>query len=878
MQDRSGARRHGCKTNDSGYPMCFRTVRFLLCVVLFLLLPGISLGHSPHHIITDVAVSSANTSEGHVFILITDQIFKSDVEGVAWKNLVNGLNNQYSFTSIGISPDYESDKTLFVASAGDGVYRSTDSGDSWHSVNTGIDSLDISKLSISVNYKNDRRLLAAAESGGVWRSDDGGNSWRMVLTETVQVADFAELYGTKSQTAVIAGDTRGRVWRSDDNGWLWEIIYELPDAIAISSVAGKADELFVGTQEYGLYHSNDSGRTFARVKQFRSLRRKDCQGIDLEPPISDPYITSVTLSPEYLEGSRIFVTTWYDGVFVSDDKGETWSSWSEGLSCDQQADDIKESHFRDVAITSPKNGYGTFWLGAFDGLFRSVGEDSHWQQLETLPLGLIKGMAVTGGRQKPLAIAIATYGGGFYLTEDRGLTWTIGNKGLLTTRLTDLAFSSNYSEDGVIYGGASRRLLRSSDRGQSWQRINLQEAGLGTRILNKLNSWGMSTNWIRSSDSPGSSQVYPTHIVTLPESGKDRALFATRSHGVKAYDNSSQSVVSVWTGTDRIINSLEISPDFERDQTLFASIRSEGVIRSEDGGISWMNVSSGLKFVSGWADNPGGSNFRRDVSVAISPGFSKDRTVFAGSSAGDGLYVSDDRGDSWTRLQSKTEQLPAPVLAIALSPNFGFDNTMMVSIKGQGILRSVDRGLSFDPVGYRLKTANASIEFLAFSPNFVNDRSIIAASDEQLFISEDRGESWSEILRPVRYEDMRDVVLFAGDWEQRHGENYSAMTESIASKVESSVRMRFVGAGIRWLGSRGPEYGSARVYLDDELVETVQCHASEPENMQELFVAQGLEFGAHTIEVRLKSERAEESEGIVSIDAFDVLPAGKTTH
>ncbi len=70
-------------------------------------------------------------SDSHTFILITDQIFRLDTAGAFWKNLAKGLNNQYSFTAIELSPDYESDKTLFAASSGDGVYRSTDYGESW---------------------------------------------------------------------------------------------------------------------------------------------------------------------------------------------------------------------------------------------------------------------------------------------------------------------------------------------------------------------------------------------------------------------------------------------------------------------------------------------------------------------------------------------------------------------------------------------------------------------------------------------------------------------------------------------------------------------------------------------------------------------------
>jgi photosystem II stability/assembly factor-like uncharacterized protein len=668
----------------------------------------------------------------------------------------------------------------------------------------------------------------------------------------------------------------GRVWRSADNGRLWEITYAFPGATTISSVAGTAGELYVGTQENGLYHSIDSGQTFSRIEQLQVFRRKDCNGNDFDEPLPDSHITSITLLPNDKGGNRVFVTTWYKGVFVSEDKGESWSTWNGGLSCDRQADDMATAHFRDLAISPRGNGEVIYWLGAFDGLFRSVGEDSQWQQLETLPLGLIKGMAVSSSAESSPAIALATYGGGFYLSEDRGTSWTIGNKGLLTTRLTDLAFSPEYKADGVIYAGASRRLLKSSDNGHSWQRIDLHKTDFGTRVLNKLDRWGMPTSWLRSSDSSATSPIYPTFIVALP--GSDRVLFATRFHGVMAFDESSESVEPVWAGTDQIMNSLTISPNFERDRTMYSSIRGEGVFRSEDGGAEWTPVNRGLNFVDDWTANPERGDFRRDLFVAISPDFESDQTLYSGSPAGDGLYMSHDRGTSWARIAGGIETLPAPVLAIAISPEFQTDNTLLVSTKGQGIFRSVDRGLHFEAVGTQLIVENSSIELLEFSPDFVNDQSIVAASDEKLFLSDDLGDSWSEVQRPIRYEDMRDVVSFSGGWERQRGEQYSAMTETVTSVAGESARLRFVGSGIRWLGSRGPEYGSAEVYIDNELVATVSCHSSELEHMQTLFVSQQIEFGAHTVEVRRVVEKTIAGSGIIGVDGFDVLPSRITTH
>ena len=848
------------------------SARSLLLVAAILLLPLTSSAHSPHHVISDIASAPMQASDSHTFILITDQIFRLDTAGAFWKNLAKGLNNQYSFTAIKLSPDYESDKTLFAASSGDGVYRSTDYGESWQKVNKGLGSLDISSLSVSADFKSDHRLLAAANSGGVWRSVDGGDSWNMVLTETVKVIDFAEISISNERNIVIAGDSSGNVWRSGDSGRLWEIIHELPNAGAITSLSGSADQLYVGTEKAGLYRSGYTDGSLLQILKPQSPDQIICRDDDLGQPVSDAHITSVTVVPGVASETRILVTTWYGGVFISTDNARSWSAWGDGLSCDRQADRASAPHFRAMEITQLNDGNSIYWLGAFDGLFRSVGEELRWQQQETLPLGLIKGMAVSGGSNQPLVIAISTYGGGFYLTEDRGSKWTIGNKGLLTTRLTGLDFSPKYSEDGVIYAGAIRRLLKSTDRGQSWQRIGLQKPRFGRRILNKLNGWGVPVGWARSSGSASARPIYPTHIVALPADRSGRVLFATRYHGVMTFVESTGSIESLWSGTDQIINSLVISPDFEQDHTLFSSVRGQGVSRSEDGGIRWNNINSGLVFTEDWADNPERGDFRRDVFIAVSPGFSTDNKIYAGSPAGDGLYASHDRGNSWVKVEVGIGTSPAPVLAIAVSPEFATDYSLMVSIKGQGLFRSDDHGLHFEAVGEQLIDENAAIELLEYSPDFANDQSIVAASDEKLFLSEDGGNSWSELQRPVRYEDMRNIINFDDGWEQKAGEQYSALTETATSKRGSSARMRFVGSGIRWLGSQGPDYGSAQVFIDGELVATVSCRSDALRHMQEIFIVRGLEIGPHTIEIRANSETAGLHHGTIGIDAFDILP------
>ena len=96
---------------------------------------------------------------------------------------------------LAISPDFESYSTL-IAGTTDGVYRSTDGGDSWKAANKGLTGALLLSLSISPTYAEDSTMFAGlvksrvarsfaggeftTPTGGLFRSINGGDSWQSV--------------------------------------------------------------------------------------------------------------------------------------------------------------------------------------------------------------------------------------------------------------------------------------------------------------------------------------------------------------------------------------------------------------------------------------------------------------------------------------------------------------------------------------------------------------------------------------------------------------------------------------------------------------------------------------------------------------------------
>jgi hypothetical protein len=165
--------------------------------------------------------------------------------------------------------------------------------------------------------------------------------------------------------------------------------------------------------------------------------------------------------------------------------------------------------------------------------------------------------------------------------------------------------------------------------------------------------------------------------------------------------------------------SLAISPAFGSDSTLFAGTIGDGVFRSTDAGDSWERASPAVRVIP----SATGSETETIRGLAISPTFSKDGTIFAATSV-DGVLRSTDGGDSWYQV---IKGLADPSVAtLAISPTFDQDSTLFAGTRGGGVFRSTDGGDSWQQVNLGLTVTE--VLALSLSPEFDTDRTIYAGT------------------------------------------------------------------------------------------------------------------------------------------------------
>jgi len=155
-----------------------------------------------------------------------------------------------------------------------GIYRSTDGGLSWLTVNTGL----LQNISVAaLVFDPQNPSLAMAADGGVghlFRSRNGGDFWeeitafKALLSETSAVG---ELYATveNNKSVFYAGTRFDGVFRSDSGGDTWQKISDglAGEALRIREFTTYSNTLYAGTHA-GLYRLPAGAVTWTQVATF----------------------------------------------------------------------------------------------------------------------------------------------------------------------------------------------------------------------------------------------------------------------------------------------------------------------------------------------------------------------------------------------------------------------------------------------------------------------------------------------------------------------------------------------------------------------------------------------------------------------------------
>jgi len=195
---------------------------------------------------------------------------------------------------------------------------------------------------------------------------------------------------------------------------------------------------------------------------------------------------------------------------------------------------------------------------------------------------------------------------------------------------------------------------------------------------------------------------------------------------------------------DKPVNRLIVSPGWPQDQTLiglwdYTATADDCYLYRASGGLIYLSGDGG----STWARPRGGlrGGCERISALAVSPDYARDQTLLAGV-VGRGLYRSADGGRLWQ--PSGAGLASMWVRGIALSPGFARDGTAFVVAGGDQptLYRSVDGGATWQALDARVDT-------VALSPAFDVDGTVMGAACDnpgpRILLSRDGGDTWAQV-------------------------------------------------------------------------------------------------------------------------------------
>lgn len=645
------------------------------------------------------------------------------------------------------SPEYARDRTVYALLDGylpiwGNLFKSQDGGDSWKRIEQGLDNQH-QLFSLAVAPQSQKTLFVSTLGDGIYRSRDEGISWVKVNQglETLSI-DLVAIAPYSSELVFAAGTESG-LYQTDTGGKNWSLVMPGKHRIKAISFARQPNEsIVVGDDRGNLYSSRDRGENWQRLATLKDSGA--IQAVAISPNyqsdrtiwvgtekgiwhtvdggvnfakatngIGDREIMSLAVSPNYETDSTVLATTWHEGIFRSTDDGKHWKKYAKGLKKHSQANTTlyKSPHFSDLSISPAFGKDGTLLLAGFDGVFKSTNRGRSWRDLNIGKGAIgIRNMAISPNYQNDSTIAVSTIYQGVYLSRDRGATWKPINHGLGSDRLLK---QNLIAETGNLVFSPNY----SSDNtmlASSW--------GSVAKTTNRGKFWHkfwVPKTWRRDS-----------YMAVSPEFDRDRTIYLVTLPGkiLQSTDGGQKFTLAGEIGKQAaFIPSLVISPNFAVDRTLYLGNFAGGVYQSVDAGATWQPLN-GLAVKDDYAK------------LAISPNYRIDRTVFAGTA--EGLLVTRDGGTSWRKLTGTAYGGDRYIENIALSPNYQSDRTLLVSVRGEGLFRTLDGGKTFAWVGDYVTGP------IQFSPAYSVDRTIYSSSGAELFRSEDGGSSWQTVVAP----------------------------------------------------------------------------------------------------------------------------------
>ncbi len=565
-------------------------------------------------------------------------LYRSTDGGQTWRLITSGLSDPSVLVVEFAHANRPGATCAFAASAGGRLFTTVDGGQSWREVVNWAGSGTATTLTISPNFAQDQTLFVATGEG-IFRSQDGGQSWEsstfgLLDLEVLCLAcapDFAQsqvLWAGTAQGGLFRSRNAGRSWRESGQG--------LPDSAVQCLVASPHfaanQTLWLGTETAGLYQSTDGGANWATMGAELVEQSINCLAV--------------------ADGDERLLAGTGAGVYTSANGGKSWHATASG-------------EFLALDLTIAKDG-SALAGAAGEGVYRSPISNINWQPATVGLAAHVPPLVVQSAHGELFAL---DHNGILAYSADNGHDWQTLNDGIKGLSVANMALAEQV--DGwVLFAVAEGNLykitrqdgaviwepyLPSRDGAPSISAVTPSPNFDADQTLALSDETGAVSLWCRASVQQSDPVPWLgetlLHVAFSPTYGDDQALCAISAQ----VDAQRHYQVQLWRSTNNgqswgseatlqtEIHSVALTwPADPHERALFLATRNRVIklyTRSSDG-----QLTSAQTFLA---------ETIRITGLAASLQYAQDHTIFIATNQG--VYQSTDQGNTWSPLGAGLE-------------------------------------------------------------------------------------------------------------------------------------------------------------------------------------------------------------------------------
>jgi photosystem II stability/assembly factor-like uncharacterized protein len=491
-------------------------------------------------------------------------VYQSLDSGLTWNSV---LNTSAKCRAIRVHPNNSS--VLYAAVMFDGLMVSTDSGVNWTTYNTDLDSTGLTSLEVM-----DDKIYVGTQGYGVYAGDinpDFSVTWQADRSNKPipQVYNMQIVVDPTNTDRIYVGTYPGGLYRSDDGGLTFYDKNFLTPSVkaddplrqgyyAFALNPNNTSEVWLGTWGHGMFKSYNSmdANIIAHGLDMKML------GKHVYQVLIDPS------APHY-----VYVAT-EEGIFRSDDDGDTWITFNNGLDTSQ---------VRTLAFTAN----GTLLCGTLGyELYAYNTTKSTWEQMNSFdrfgtiwPIWndrpLYQYSTLLFHPTDPNVVLVGIFPAGIYKSSDAGNTWRESNTGFSNDGVFSLETHPIHAD--IIFAGTYNGISRSLDGGEHWEFWN--------------DGWP-EQHWVFSIDF---NHVNPDIIYACSKNGENEGNGRPGFYGtVMKSINGGMTWFNITNGLNLSQEFYEIIVDKNNPNILYLATQNEGVFISHGGGDIWEPWNEGL--------------------------------------------------------------------------------------------------------------------------------------------------------------------------------------------------------------------------------------------------------------------------------------------